>query len=275
MRIKPVIFVVISSLSVAAIYSSFSVFEACAVRPDPGYSSPDSCAPGLDPFDRIVTCCWTKTEIDDDGTEFEMKWCQSCYYNNDDGSISNCDTKEPDMSATSIPNLSHPYISGENGDDSNNDTGGPNLGGEAIPPPFGLPNRIPLQPEEDKGTDSKSGLESPSPKVTIIKNQEPDADAGPDIKVYEGQGVSLNGTASSDPDGDKLAFSWGQKSPSSPTISLSNPKTSTPKFIAPQVGNDATFTFTLKVADENGAKDTDDVKVTVLNKKSVKKPIIE
>lgn len=277
MRTKFILMMVSSVLLATVIYSSSSGFEACAAQMDPNFGE-GICTWDTDP--ASVTCCWV--EILADGNPHVL--CQKCYTQSD-GSLGNCDNTWFVARPTSVFNLTQlqqlnltkqlPSVPPIIGNFSDNDMRGPNLGSEADLPPFRLPDQIPVQPEEDKGTDSKSGSESPSPKVTIIKNQEPDADAGLDINVYEGQSFALDGTASSDPDGDKLAFSWSQKSPSSPTIPMSNPETSTPKFIAPQVGKDTTLTFTLKVGDGNGGEDTDDVKVTVLNKAAVKKPVIE
>jgi concanavalin A-like lectin/glucanase superfamily protein/K319-like protein len=65
-------------------------------------------------------------------------------------------------------------------------------------------------------------------------NHPPTADAGPDQTRDEGALVSLDGTGSSDPDGDALQFGWVQVS--GPSVRLQGAETATPSFVAPTVG---------------------------------------
>jgi len=103
--------------------------------------------------------------------------------------------------------------------------------------------------------------------VTIENvNHPPLADAGTDQTVNEGETpVTLNGSASSDPDGDALSFSWTQLSGT--PVTLSGATTAAPSFTAPLVGpaND-TLTFQLAVDDGLGGNHTAPVNVTVLDK---------
>ena len=63
-------------------------------------------------------------------------------------------------------------------------------------------------------------------------NHPPIANAGPDQEnVYEGDIVSLYGSASSDPDGDPLTYSWSQIS--GPQVDLSDPTLPNPTFKVP------------------------------------------
>ena len=90
-------------------------------------------------------------------------------------------------------------------------------------------------------------------------NTAPIADAGDDQTVDSEQaGVSLDGSGSTDPDGDPITYSWTQTS--GPRVSLSGADTATPSFDAP-VGP-ATLEFELTV-DDGEASDTDTVVVNV------------
>jgi hypothetical protein len=92
-------------------------------------------------------------------------------------------------------------------------------------------------------------------------NTQPTADAGDDQTVEEGAGVTLDGTGSSDPDGDTLTYAWTQTG--GPDVSLSDTSVAEPTFTAPEVDTDTTLTFDLEVTDPDGASDTDTVEVTV------------
>jgi hypothetical protein len=95
-------------------------------------------------------------------------------------------------------------------------------------------------------------------------NQAPTANAGTDQSVNEGASVSLDGTGSSDPDGDTLTYAWTQQS--GPSVTLSGANTATPSFTAPQVGPaGADLTFQLTVNDGHGGTATDTVTVHVSN----------
>jgi len=93
-------------------------------------------------------------------------------------------------------------------------------------------------------------------------NSPPIADAGPDQDVAELVTVNLDGTGSSDPDGDTLAYSWTQTV--GPNVTLTGGSTAQPNFPAPDVaaGSPVTFAFELTVDDgTDSAMDT--VEVTV------------
>jgi subtilisin family serine protease len=95
-------------------------------------------------------------------------------------------------------------------------------------------------------------------------NQPPIADAGLDQTVDEGSLVTLNGTASSDPDDDTLTFSWVQIA--GPNATLSDATSPTPSFTALEVDSaGAVLTFELTIDDGNGGTATDSVDITVQN----------
>lgn len=98
-----------------------------------------------------------------------------------------------------------------------------------------------------------------------IEDASPLANAGPDFSVNEGQLVTLDGSASSDPDGDVLTYAWTQIG--GPLVDLIDAATATPGFDVPFVsagGED--FTFKLTVDDGDGGTSTDTVVIHVENK---------
>lgn len=91
-------------------------------------------------------------------------------------------------------------------------------------------------------------------------NQAPTANAGSDQNVDELTTVQLDGSASSDVDGDALSYSWAQLSGLS--VTLSNSDTATPNFTAPDVTAAQTLVFELTVNDGE-LSGTDQISVTV------------
>ena len=96
-------------------------------------------------------------------------------------------------------------------------------------------------------------FESPTPV-----NQAPTADAGDDRTVETGDDVTVNG-GGSDPDGSIASWSWTQVSGTS--VSLSGADSPTVSFTAP--GDATTVRLRLTVSDDDGATDSDDVRITV------------
>lgn len=99
--------------------------------------------------------------------------------------------------------------------------------------------------------------------VNVTKdNRPPQADAGDQQQVSEGEAVVLNAGGSMDPDNDPIHMVWIQSL--GPTVTLTDAQTTHPKFTAPDVGREgATLTFQLTVTDDKGLKDTDSCTVAV------------
>jgi hypothetical protein len=92
----------------------------------------------------------------------------------------------------------------------------------------------------------------------------PVADAGPDQTkgVYTGDAVVLDGSASSDADGDPLAYSWSLTTlPSGSSATLIDPASDKPSFIADMTG---TYVARLVVRDGKNDSAPDEVNVMVV-----------
>ncbi len=100
---------------------------------------------------------------------------------------------------------------------------------------------------------------------TAVPDAAPIANAGVDFSVNEGQtGVALNGSLSSDPDGDPLAYAWTQVSGGT-AVTLTGAGTASPTFTAPVVApGGGTLSFDLTVT-ANGKTSTDTVSVNIVN----------
>ncbi len=89
-------------------------------------------------------------------------------------------------------------------------------------------------------------------------NRAPTADAGADQTVHPGDTVTLDGSGSTDPDGDALVYRWTQTGGAAVTFT---PNLSVTTFTAPtQTG---ALTFTLTVTDTGGLSHADSVVITV------------
>lgn len=112
-------------------------------------------------------------------------------------------------------------------------------------------------------TCSDGSLVSPADEVIVTvnaaANQTPTANAGSDQDVQVGERVTLNGSASSDPDGDTLSYSWRQTA--GIQVNLQGAQTASPYFDAVSEG---TREFELVVSDGKVQSTPDRVVIRVM-----------
>lgn len=110
------------------------------------------------------------------------------------------------------------------------------------------------------GGSGQTSQAPPPPAPPPPVNHAPVADAGADQQVVEENLVSLDGSASTDEDGDITTFAWAQLE--GPAVDLDAADSDAPSFLAPTVDTDTTLRFRLTVSDAE-AEDTDAVAVVV------------
>ena len=109
------------------------------------------------------------------------------------------------------------------------------------------------------------GQENSQPDTVVIttQNTTPVADAGPDQTASVGSAVQLNGSASSDVDGDSLTFGWSLVSrPAGSAAELSDATSVQPEFVADAAG---TYVAQLIVNDGSLASNPDTVVISTSN----------
>jgi hypothetical protein len=108
----------------------------------------------------------------------------------------------------------------------------------------------------------ENGLWStPDSMLVTTFNASPTAIAGPDLSALVGHPVSLDGSGSSDPDGDPMTFAWALMAPSGSLAVLNGNDTSRPTFIPDLPGN---YTATLTVIDGFGGAGFDSLVVSAI-----------
>lgn len=110
-------------------------------------------------------------------------------------------------------------------------------------------------------TDTDGLSSAPDTVVVSSLNSAPVADAGPDQGTFVGDAVTLDGSASHDPDGDALEFSWTLAAPAGSAAILAGETTASPTFTPDVPGS---YTVTLTVSDSFGGVSTDSVVVSVI-----------
>lgn len=118
---------------------------------------------------------------------------------------------------------------------------------------------------DDKGATANDDITVVVNAAVSPGNQSPLADAGDDVTVQlPNAGVTLDGTASRDPDGTIISYKWVKISgPTQFTLSTPTSSTTVLSNMAPGV-----YIFSLTVTDDKGATGTDTVTVNVLGVKS-------
>ena len=109
---------------------------------------------------------------------------------------------------------------------------------------------------------AKNGIESDwSNEVSVTTwNRLPTVDAGENQFVLTGNLVSLDGSGSSDPDGDPITYRWEFTSkPTGSIATLSDSTISSPTFTLDLAG---VYTLKLTVTDNYGGSSTDTVSIT-------------
>lgn len=79
----------------------------------------------------------------------------------------------------------------------------------------------------------------------------PEANAGENQTVYEGETVTLDATSSTDADGNSLTYIWTAPE----GVTLSSTTDAKPTFTAPEVEEDTEYTFSLTVSDGSSSTD--------------------
>ncbi|HUQ92225.1 MAG TPA: OmpA family protein [Bryobacteraceae bacterium] len=120
-----------------------------------------------------------------------------------------------------------------------------------------------LRPKEYKAANHPVPVDVPRVRYELVTrrvrtgNDAPVADAGPDqLGITAGQ-VTLDGSASFDPEGDPITFQWIQVA--GPSVSLAGANTRQATFTAAE---GQTYAFRLTVADDKGASSVARVNVT-------------
>ena len=95
---------------------------------------------------------------------------------------------------------------------------------------------------------------------SATSNAAPTANAGPDQSVVTGATVTLDGSSSSDANGDQITYAWSITSkPSSSTASLSSSTAAQPIFTADAAGS---YVLSLIVSDGTLTSSSDSIAVT-------------
>ena len=93
-------------------------------------------------------------------------------------------------------------------------------------------------------------------------NQRPEANAGADQLANEGIEIFLDGSASSDPEGSELSYSWKQIDGAA--VELTDSNKAVASFIA-EVSSDTNLSFRLAVLDSAGLEGLDEITISINN----------
>ena len=118
---------------------------------------------------------------------------------------------------------------------------------------------------------NESLLGGSTPVEPVVTNHAPIASAT-DLSVTGPATVTLDGSASSDPDGDAITWKWTQIS--GPSVTISNSTKAKASFNVAAVTSDQTLVFRLTVTDAKGLKNTIDVQVVNKAPKANQAPVV-
>jgi len=169
-------------------------------------------------------------------------------------------------------------LNGSASSDPNNDTityiwtqiSGPSVtlsDATAVMPTFVLPSGADSNPIVFRLVVNDGEFDSEIDTVMLtgaVENDPPVADAGPDqTSLAAGSTVTLDGSGSSDPDGDTITYQWTQVS--GPAVTLSNATIVNPTFTIPATAIDTPIVFSLVVNDGRANSNTDAVTLQAVN----------
>jgi parallel beta-helix repeat protein len=108
-------------------------------------------------------------------------------------------------------------------------------------------------------TDEFGAASDPDSVTVSFENIQPVAEAGADQTVYQGDTVSLDGSASTDTNGDQLSYSWSFVSkPEGSLAEFTNPTSAQPSFVADEPGD-----YIVSLVVNDGFVDSDAANVTI------------
>lgn len=110
--------------------------------------------------------------------------------------------------------------------------------------------RFTLAAVDDEGARGSATIEL----TALPSNEAPLAAVSAPGTVLEGAAVRLDGSTSSDPDGDPLLFAWRQLD--GPPVTLTDPTGPVASFVVPETAEPRTLRFELLVTDPSAATDT-------------------
>jgi hypothetical protein len=116
--------------------------------------------------------------------------------------------------------------------------------------------------EIEDDTTNETSTEQPTGTGALVQtNQPPNANGGNDISVEVNTQVELDGSQSTDEDGQIVSYKWEQTG--GPKADLNKADEQTATFDVPESAADSKLTFKLTVVDDKDASDSDDISVEV------------